>query len=229
MNISRETCAKIYHDILANAESHRRCANILAKENEYPNSVAHLILGTEELLKGFVMLLESRGMNLRQIDGFKKIFNDHKSRHYILRDLIPIWIVIKKIADEFEEPTAITRLKPGAPKWMQWVIGALSVAHEGMNGYMQYQFWKEADQLKQKAFYVDYEDTLCLPSEITKDFHSLVERKVDRVTREVKEFIEELEKATPAENAEFMQRALDEDFRELLAKTISGKHSIFTP
>ena len=227
MNISAETCGKVYPEILANAARHRRCAEILSSQQEYPNAIAHLILGTEELLKGLVILLESRGMRLRQIEGFKKIFSDHKSRHYVLRDLIPIWLVIKKIFEEFEEPTAKSRLKPGAPGWLKILMGAMSVAQEGLKGYMQYKFWKDADDLKQKSLYVDCEDELSTPASATAEFYDTVNGQVDKVTKEVTEFIEELEKMSSEESKEFMKRAMDDDFRELLSKTISGKHSLF--
>lgn len=229
MNISAETCAKVYPAILQNSASHRRCAEILAKGAEYANAAAHLILATEELLKGFVILLESKGMRLREIDGFKKLFSDHKSRHYLLRDLIPIWIVIKEIADQFEEPTVQKVLKPNAPKWLNFVVSALNLAQEGLVGYMQYEFWKEADQIKKTAFYVDYDDQPLLPIQITEEVYSIVQRKVSRVTKEVLEFVHELESSPSAEIEAFISRAMDEDFRELLAKTINGKHSIFNP
>jgi len=227
MNISTETCRQVYPEILANAARHRRCAEILSTQQEYSNAIAHLILGTEELLKGLVVLLESHGMRLRETEGFKKIFSDHKSRHYVLRDLIPIWLVIKKIFEEFEDPTAKTRLKPGAPGWLKILVGALNVAQEGMQGYMQYKFWKDADDLKQKAFYVDFEDEISTPASATAEFYNTVNLHVEKVTKEVMKFIEEMENATPEESKEFMQRAMDDDFRELLSKTISGKHSIF--
>ena len=228
MNISSETCRQVYPEILANAARHRRCAAILATQQEYPNAMAHLILGTEELLKGLVILLESRGMRLRQIEGFKKIFSDHKSRHYVLRDLVPIWLVIKKIFEEFENPTAKSRLKTGAPSWWKVLIGAISVAKEGLSGYMQYKFWNDADDLKQKALYVDFKDEISTPASATVGFYDIVNLQVEKVTKEVMKFIEEMENATPEESKAFIQKAMDDDFRELLSKTISGKHSLFS-
>lgn len=227
MNISAETCRQVYPEILANATRHRRCAEILSTQQEYFNAIAHLILGTEELLKGLVILLESRGMRLRQIEGFKKIFSDHKSRHYVLRDLIPMWLVIKKIFEEFEKPTAKSRLKSGAPGWLKILVGVMSIAQEGSKGYMQYKFWKDADDLKQKAFYVDFEDKISTPASATVEFYNTVNLQVVKVTKEVMKFIKEMENATPEESKEFIQRAMEDDFRELLSKTISGKHSLF--
>lgn len=74
LEISLETCGEVYPLIRRNAEMHFKSAKILSKVKEYPHAVSHLILGTEELIKSFVLLLENKQFNLRAIKGYKKLF-----------------------------------------------------------------------------------------------------------------------------------------------------------
>jgi hypothetical protein len=50
---------KIYPKLRKNADQHFHAAELLVKTGDYANSIAHLILGSEELVKSFMLVLQA--------------------------------------------------------------------------------------------------------------------------------------------------------------------------
>ncbi|WP_199139925.1 AbiV family abortive infection protein, partial [Pedobacter sp. ASV12] len=76
-----------------NAERQFLCAEILAKAYQYQNAIAHLILGSEELVKSFWCLLMGRNINLKKLPWFTKLFYNHKIRHDLLKDFFSVYLL----------------------------------------------------------------------------------------------------------------------------------------
>lgn len=126
LNISLEECGKVYPIIQKNAETHFHSAKILANEKKYANAVAHLILGSEELLKSLVLFLESKAFDLRNVEGYKKLFSNHRARHSIIKEFYSVIIIIKKFIELFES-------KKKEPLFLQILKGIKS----GLEGVLQ--------------------------------------------------------------------------------------------
>ncbi|WP_131537879.1 AbiV family abortive infection protein [Pedobacter nototheniae] len=146
----------IYPVVLENADRHFSCADILAKNDQPQNAIAHLILGSEELIKSFWCLLMSRNVNLKQLPWFTKLFYNHKVRHDLLKDFFSVYLF-------FFNTTLPKRNKgDGVMKSIQILLSRT------INAYGNYSWWKKADELKQQTFYVDYRDGIIDPSSITQ-------------------------------------------------------------
>lgn len=74
INLSKEDCLKVYPIVKANADRHFKVAKLLSEAEEYPNAVAHLILGTEELIKTLALFLKCKGFNFSTMKDYKRFF-----------------------------------------------------------------------------------------------------------------------------------------------------------
>lgn len=138
--------------ILENADRHFSCADILAKNDQPQNAIAHLILGSEELIKSFWCLLMSRNVNLKQLSWFTKVFYNHKVRHDLLKDFFSVYLFF------FNTTLAARKSGDGILKSIQVLL------IRTISAYGNYSWWDKADELKQQAFYVDYLDGIVDPS-----------------------------------------------------------------
>lgn len=138
--------------ILENADRHFSCAHILAKNDQPQNAIAHLILGSEELVKSFWCLLMSRKVNLKKLPWFTKVFYNHKVRHDLLKDFFSLYLFF------FSTALPARNKGDGILKSIQVIITRT------INAYGNYTWWDKADELKQQVFYVDYSDGIICPS-----------------------------------------------------------------
>ncbi len=169
----------VYPVVEANAQRHFRCANILASNGEYSNSVAHLILGTEELIKAFVCLLLSKGLSLKGQSWFEKMFTDHKTRHDLIKDFFSIYLTFNYSIDKIK------------------VDGILSFFGSAtlniMMAFGNYSWWKNADELKKCAFYVDFADKVIDPSDVGEESYQVAKNYVGQFDKDITSLMRKLE------------------------------------
>lgn len=175
----------VYPVVEANAQRHFRCADILSSNGEYPNSVAHLILGTEELIKAFVCLLLSKGLSLKGQSWFEKMFTDHKTRHDLIKDFFSLYLTLNYSADKIKVNGLISFLGSAIMNFMM--------------AYGNYNWWNNADELKKCAFYVDYENGIVDPSDIDDYAYSGAKSYVGQFDRDITGLMRKLEIMTKIE------------------------------
>lgn len=73
-NLTKKEFEEVYPVMEQNAKRHYNCAEILAAASEHQNAIAHLILGSEELIKTFSGLLIAKGVNLKKQSWYRKLF-----------------------------------------------------------------------------------------------------------------------------------------------------------
>ncbi|MCX2575692.1 MULTISPECIES: AbiV family abortive infection protein [Pedobacter] len=170
----------IYPVIEENANRHFRCAEILGKSDEPQNAIAHLILGTEELIKAFACLLMSRKVPLRQQSWFKKIFLHHKVRHDLVKDFFSMYLLFRFSSSTNLRPTGIFSFLGAA-----LMNTAMATAN--------YFWWSNADSLKQRAFYVDFINSIVDPSTITAGDYQVAKAYVNLFQKDIAKLMRSIE------------------------------------
>lgn len=182
-DLSHKELGEIYPVIEANAERHFRCAEVLAGAGEHQNAIAHLILGTEEQIKAFGTLLAAKQTGVKQQSWFGKLFYHHKTRHDLIKDFFSMYIL-------FRLPD---KANPKKGFWEKLGLGIIHAATAAGNFF----WWKEADDLKQRAFYVDYLGKVIDPADITVDDYRKASGYVQLFKKEIGELMQEIVSASP--------------------------------
>lgn len=193
-DLSPKEFTSIYPVIEANAKRHFRCASILYDTGEHQNAIAHLILGTEELIKAFGCLLTAKGWAVKQQPWFGKLFKNHKTRHDLIKDFFSIYLLINFSAKRVKN-------KKGFWASVGQAIGSTVIAAGN------YIWWKNADDMKQRAFYVDYINGLIDPADISKDDYETAARYVKIFEEDISGLMRKIEVATPGQ-----LKIIEEDF-----------------
>lgn len=182
INLSKEDCLKVYPIVKANADRHFKVAGILSEAKEYSNAVAHLILGTEELIKTLALFLEGKGFNYSTMKDYKKIFYNHTARHSILKEFFSVWLFCKSIAD--------LKKKKKDEHSIMYALGIVStILGAGLEGITNYEWWSTADRLKQNGFYVDYINGVISPDAIGETDYGKAHKIVTAFRKDVRLFI----------------------------------------
>lgn len=156
-SISQQEYLNIYNYFFENSLRHLNIGRILADNNEFGNAISHLVLATEEAVKGTIIFAEGKGFNLRSnVKGFNKFFTDHKIRHEFAS-------YIYSIISNVEIFMRILGIKKN-----QYVPNPLEFVHSLMVGM---NWWNKADYYKQRGFYCGFHKTILQPTDLTfKDY-----------------------------------------------------------
>ena len=127
-NLSPHECLAAYTTVMKNANRHFKVSQTLQSVNEFPNAIAHLILSTEELIKAMVLFLDRYGFNLRKEKMISRIFHDHDARHFILRDIFSVYLIIKPLV-------TLKKRKLSQSKFDHFIQGFITVSLGVLNGY----------------------------------------------------------------------------------------------
>lgn len=209
MEATAEQYATFYLVVIKNAERHYKTAQVIAASGDYANAVAHIVLSGEEFLKAVVIYLDSKELGVRKIPSIHKLFYQHVPRHNVIKMVFS--------ALQFLQTTK-EGMKMGVPGTLLGLV----------RGYYKSRankaWWKQADQLKLKALYVDYTSALSDPSSITEaDYRSSLLRGTD-LSKSVKSLINYIESMTEQELKDFKESFLTTDIADLLQDTIDGLH-----
>lgn len=213
LEISLEACGEVHPVIRRNAERHFRTAKTLSSAKEYPHAVSHLILGTEELIKSFVLLLENKQFNLRAIKSYKKLFYNHSARHSILKEFFSVWLFFRQLLDikkkRRNENTAL------------YLLGIAGTVLRGvLSGVNNYEWWNTADTLKQNCFYVDYTDKIISPDTIDEAKYMEAEKHVRPFYEDIRFLMAVLARANDKQLEEFRKLFRETEMKELMQESI---------
>lgn len=154
-SLSHEQYKETFIVAMGNAERHFSCSEILAGAGQHQNAIAHLILGSEELVKSFWCLLMGRKINLKKLPWFTKLFYNHKIRHDLLKDFLSVYLLL------FNSTLPKRKKSDGILKTIGIFLG------RSITAYGNYLWWENADIIKQRAFYIDFEDGIIDPALIS--------------------------------------------------------------
>jgi AbiV family abortive infection protein len=213
LDISLQTCGDVYPVVRKNAERHFRTTKILSTAKEYPNAVAHLILGTEELIKSFVLFLEHKQFNLRVVKGYKKIFYSHSARHSILKEFFSVWVGVKQLLEIKE--------REKKENGFLYYLNIAKIVFEGfLSGINNHEWWNEADKLKQNCFYVDYLDQIISPDIIGMKKFKEAEKHVMAFRTDIRILMAVITKANEKQLIQFRKTFEEAEFKLLIQESI---------
>jgi|WetSurMetagenome_2_1015567.scaffolds.fasta_scaffold46910_2 AbiV family abortive infection protein len=175
-NLKPEECIVIYQVIANNANDLLKTARSAAAIKKYGIATSLTILGAEEYSKAIIVLLHAHGVKIFKIDEAIKVFRDHKAKHGVayafelLNLLNPIINIIETISlINFKKPGSLISHIPGL--LMHFSESGL----ESKKVFSNIEWWEKADQIKQNGFYVNFNDRLFTPDELTNaDFKKAI-------------------------------------------------------
>ncbi|RZJ90846.1 MAG: AbiV family abortive infection protein [Chryseobacterium sp.] len=177
-----------------NAERHFACSEILSSAGQHQNAIAHLILGSEELVKSFWCLLMGRNVDLKRLPWFTKLFYNHKIRHDLLKDFFSVYLLF------FNSSLPKRKRSDGFFKTIGVFIG------RSLTAYGNYRWWENADLLKQRAFYVDFADGIIDPALISASDYISALNYVTLFRNDFKQMVAKIESLSDSQ----LQNLIDE-------------------
>lgn len=183
--LTKEECLMVYPRLVENSDNLLDSAKLLSNAGYFGTSISHLVLSSEEIVKGLVIFLDGKGLQIRRVKHLNKIFYNHLPRHsfalffyLIMKILIPIIKLGEKFTKHFvikskSDKSILSgddyiKLSNKDPKLLLENVYGMSTFSLTKRGLLSVDFWTEADNLKMRGFYVDYKNELLLPSNINK-------------------------------------------------------------
>ena len=172
--LSNTECLGASKESFTNADDHKRVAESIADNGLYGIAVSHLILSTEELVKGVLLYLQYMNFDLRNIAGIHLFFTDHIIKH---RFATIIGTMIYPIVEMFMSIAHKTKEKlhnPEADIIYNEIEQAIMLDDESKIEKMfsslpaMLNWWDAANVQKNKGFYVDYSKGLETPMQVTE-------------------------------------------------------------
>lgn len=185
LNLSRKECLDYYQIIINNSDRHFFVSERIAEDKQYGIAISHLILGTEELVKALIIYLDGEGLEIRKIKGIQKFFKDHTIRHIFsgifnlmskfLKPIMEIASRIKELIHNSEARKSMTELETSVINYDELRVQTLAkewgenIAKQYADKFeYYYDFWTNAETYKQKGFYVDYDNEILTPEQLTE-------------------------------------------------------------
>lgn len=212
LDLTPAECLSVYQSVMDNGAEFFKTAELLAENNYFGKAITHLILGTEEAIKGLCLLLESHDFDLRKIKEVQGIFKYHLPRHNIIRDTFSIWMVVRYIYD-IKNNHSRRNILANLLKAVITILPAVG----------NYEWWQTADQLKQRGLYTDYKNGILQPANLTREEYEEAMRRTTPVYKEVLQFADDIARMSPRQLKELRQNFKDADFPTLIAETIKRK------
>jgi len=209
--LSRQGCLDSFPVVTRNAQRHHQAALILSSIGDYGNAISHLILGAEELLKASVLFLDGKGFNLRNKSGVNKIFYNHKARHAVAKEFFSVWLFVRKmiLPDSYIGNSRRKILRQG-----------ISLFYGAIFGLQNYEWWDNADCLKQKGFYVDFADNIVNPASFTDNEYNQALRYFNALRKDFDILIDSLGKLNQHEIDEVIELFSATELAELIDESI---------
>lgn len=149
-SLSSAASREIYPKIKFNAEKHFRAAELLAAAQDYSNAIAHLILGSEELVKYILLVLQGYDFPVKKINDYDKLFTRHYARHSLLKEFYSVCLFLSGIINwPGKSPTK----QSAGYNILKTIMHSIATINDSVQNHA---WWGAADQLKQNCFYLDY-------------------------------------------------------------------------
>ena len=222
--LSTDQCRTLCQKMLDNADRLWKKAGYNAADGDYGLGLSLTISSTEELVKGFIFFLDSKGFEFRKIPRIDKLLHNHHMKYTVAFGMFTATISAEIIKDAlismkqqpiFKLSIQLPDPEKGTPAESKFElnIDKTRIARylvEKLNQAESERAWfAQMETLRQSGVYVDYTDKLNTPSDTTKDDYELVRSKIG----EVKKF------------AEFTMRALnsqDKETQQILAEALAA-------
>jgi len=239
LNISAKKCLVVYPKIIENSDRKWETALLSANSEDYGTAVALLIISVEELIKGLIILLDGKGFKFRNVNGIKKIFEDHKTRYFIALTMTLLNIFsnelqkfltdFSKRPDKWIKLVAILNKKP---KFFERIASSY-IETKLIEINNELKWFSNVDVYRQHGFYSDYKKELISPMSITNMEYLETLEKFRKIRFLGKSLIVALNPIEPAyiEVFKYIKHEFDSknyyQKAEIILKKTNNKYSLF--
>lgn len=216
-SLNANECAEVFPSLIDNAERHFAVAHHISTINEYPNAVAHLILGAEELVKATVLMLKSKDIDVQDAIGYDILLSRNNTKHPVLKDFFSVWIGIKEILNLPNSKDQYT---------LKYLFNMVIAEFVGIvKGKDNLNWWEKVDGLKKRCMYVDFNNALILPDlQVAKSEYNQAHHHVYGFRYEFYLFHHKLLNAAKDELKEFREQLDNKEIALLLEETFQRKN-----
>lgn len=238
-SVPREELLQYYPEIKANSQSQYNVGLKLAQEGNNGAAISHLLISTEEAVKGLIVVLDAKGFRFRNIKGMDVFFKNHEIRFFVGYLIFITTLfgddLMKSLKKMKEDPNYANELKEMywdktkmtlKLKW--YFLKKIIIINKEMT------WFSKAEIFRQNGFYVDMKGDLSSPLKLTdKEFNEAKKRlqKVNQYTEELinallderPEMVAELEKVKLMFETEDLYTKIETD----LEKKRKGKQTFF--
>lgn len=184
MELSRKECSEASLQLLQNADSLYKDAQLLASNNSYGRATSMLIHSTEETMKAIILFLDSKGFLFRnKVKGIGGLFTNHSLR-YALALLLSIFYIFsadlkKLISAARNNPQLLTNLNENQGLLKEEVFGYFKIKIQMI---LEEVIWfSKVEFIRQDGFYVDYVDEIKTPLNVSREEYLSVLLRVDNM------------------------------------------------
>lgn len=174
LNLSAKDSKGLDIPIYKNALQLKKDAELIADSRKsYSSATSLLILSTEEVIKSILVFLHAEGYGIYKTQGAKKIFSNHKIRHQIAQLMEMGFGFVNSVLKYKEEKTTNLSEKHWFKKIFIVTFDVLKAAEPLLSGLEKIKKLQAFNTLKNKGFYVDYQDELIVPqTEVTAEIYN---------------------------------------------------------
>jgi len=219
-SLDAKASSEIYPKLRKNADRHFKAAELLNKSGDSSNAIAHLILGSEELVKSFVLVLQAHDFPVKKIASYDKLFTHHVARHNLLKEFYSMYSFIAGVI-----------ARPRWNKERSTLENVTKVILYGLNilnhSIQNHAWWNEADKLKQNCFYLDYTTNgIADPAIFDQAGFNTADNFSQKFRKDLRLMTVIIEKATPEDIAELKTVFIDTGLIEQIDESITRKKCI---
>ena len=232
-NLSRKECGHVYLTVLENAKDLYEDADILgqAKKDKFGRPISLMILGLEEQIKALILFLDNKGFDFRQTRGLAGIFNNHELRYCasfiifaantFIEDLDFLINRLLKYAKD-KKTSDFEEIKIKVEKNMDRYgkMYGIYLIKKWKLIFEEIEWFTKTGFLRESGFYVDYENGLRKPSDLTKEDYLGLRKRIDSVN----DFCEKIMTELNSDN-EFINKALPIILKHAKSKNLYAKIS----
>ncbi|MEO5643972.1 MAG: AbiV family abortive infection protein [Bacteroidia bacterium] len=226
--MSDAECGEAYRQSLISAGKHRETATSIAKSEQYGISVSHLILGTEEMVKALLLQIQSIGIDVRNVPSVYLFFTDHIIKHNFAIYLNAMYSIIKpfmgivyKKREEIHNPGTKQEYTQVEKAILSKDEKRLKVIFKDIPG--MFDWWDEANKMKNRGFYVDYTTSLETPMQVTKEEYHEALKVTDEFGIQIGDIFSYFEKLTEDQRKETAANAKQLGFTKIIVQIIEAR------
>ncbi|WP_285008284.1 hypothetical protein [Pedobacter faecalis] len=221
-HLSDRESGEVYPSLIDNAERHFSVAHHIFTVGDYPNSVAHLILGAEEMVYATLLLLRSKALYPEHIISYHELLAPDRRGNGLIMDFFKVWFNIREI------------LKLAGPKKqysLKNLFQLLVVEFTGLvTGKDSLTWWQRADALKERCLHVHYSDGIVLPDiQVSKSDYNLAHHYVYLFRYEFYALQHKLINASDEDLTDLREQIDNREFAGVLKSILSSKRQTQEP
>jgi len=221
--LTDDECAIAFREALDNANKHIESSSLIACSGQYGMAISHLILSTEETVKGLLLYLQSIKVEIRNVPGMYLYFTDHTIRHQLAMQINLMYGIIKpfmelalSMKDCLHQPDKKISLK-------ETTLVVMSQYEKKADAYVKeleemFDWWEDTNEMKNKGLYVDYTTRLETPMQIEEAKYLKSSKLILDFENKVFEIISYLEKLNKEQKIEFAYLANANNLQSIFQK-----------